>query len=214
MKAALLPICNQKYHKVSVFANKKLYCPKNKIMVVSDMKYPTIFHLISAISKEAGISCILIGGFAVNYYKYTRQTADVDFLITKEDFKKISGLLKKAGYKQDYTQEVFTRLKSNRLYLMDIDFMFVDEETLTKIIKNGKTTTIAGQKFIVPSLHNLIALKLHSIKYNPKIRESKDLPDIINLIRINKINFKGKDFRELCFKYGTNEIYNKILDSI
>ncbi len=176
------------------------------------MKHPTVFHLISATSKEAGISCILIGGFAVNYYKYTRQTADVDFLITKEDFKKISGLLEKAGYKQDYTQEVFTRLKSNRLYLMDIDFMFVDKETLTKIIKNGKECIVAEQKFIVPSLHNLIALKLHSIKYNPKIRESRDLPDIINLIRINKINFNGKNFRELCLKYGTNEIYNKILD--
>ena len=178
------------------------------------MKYPTVFHLISAISKEAGISCILIGGFAVNYYKYTRQTADVDFLITKEDFKKISGSLGKAGYKQDYTQEVFTRLKSNKLYLMDIDFVFVDKETITEIMKNGKESTIAEQKFIVPSLHNLIALKLHSIKYNPKIRESRDLPDIINLIRINKINFNGKDFRELCLKYGTNEIYNKILDGI
>lgn len=178
------------------------------------MNYPTVFHLVSAISKKAGISCILVGGFAVNYYRYTRQTADVDFLITKEDFEKIFDLLKKAGYKQDYTQKVFTRFKSNRLYLMDIDFMFVDKETLTKIIKDGEEISIAGQKFIVPSLSNLIALKLHSIKYNPKIRESRDLPDIINLIRINKLDYKDKEFRELCLKYGTKETYDKILDSI
>jgi len=176
------------------------------------MHQPTVFHLISTISKKEGVSCVLVGGFAVNYYKYTRQTADVDFLITKEEFKKIFNLLKKAGYKEDYTQDMFTRLRSNRAYLMDIDFMFVDKETLTKIIKGGKEISIAGQKFIVPSLYNLIALKLHSIKYNPKIRENKDLPDIINLIRINKVNFKSKDFKGLCLKYGTKEIYNKILE--
>jgi len=178
------------------------------------MKYPTAFHLISNISKKAGVSCVLVGGFAVNYYKYTRQTADVDFLITKDDFEKIFDLLKKEGYKQDYAQKVFIRLKSKKFYLMDLDFMFVDKETFAKIVKDGREISIAGQRFIVPSLYNLIALKLHSIKYNPKIRESTDLPDIINLIRANKIDFKNKDFRGLCLKYGTKEIYDKISDRI
>ena len=178
------------------------------------MNYPTVFHLISAISEEAGISCVLIGGFAVNYYKYTRQTADVDFLITREDFEKISGLLEKADYEQDYAQEVLIRFRSKSLYLMDIDFMFVDKDTIDKIIRDGKEIEIAGQKFIVPSLDNLIALKLHSIKHNPKIRGSTDLPDIINLIRINELDFKGKDFKDLCLKYGTEEIYNKILETL
>ena len=176
-------------------------------------KYPTIFHLISAVADTEGISCVLIGGFAVNYYKVTRSTADVDFLITKKDFNKILVFLKKAGYKEDYTQKVFTRLKSeNRAYLMDVDFMFVDKETLTGVVKEGKKVSIAGQEFVVPSLDHLIALKLHSLKHNLKIRESKDLSDIIDLIRINKIDFKGKEFKELCLKYGTEQIYHKIVE--
>jgi hypothetical protein len=176
-----------------------------------DMKYPTIFHLISALSKKENISCVLIGGFAVNYYKVTRQTADADFLINKEDFDKIVGLLEEAGFKQDYTQETFARLKGNSTYLMDLDFMFVDKETLEKIIKDGKETSIAGQKFIVPSLNHLIALKLHAIKYNPKGREFKDLLDIIELIRVNKVNIKTNEFKNLCLKFGTEELYRKIL---
>jgi hypothetical protein len=178
------------------------------------MKYSTVFHLISAICEKTGIACVLIGGFAVNYYKYTRQTVDVDFLITNEDFEKILHLLKKAGYKQDYTQKFFTRFKSNKLHLMDIDFMFVDKETLGKIISTGKKIDIAERKFIVPSLFNLIALKLHSIKYNPGLRRSTDLPDILNLIRINKVDFKSGDFKNLCLKYGTGEIYDEISRSI
>jgi hypothetical protein len=178
------------------------------------MKYPTVFHLISSIIDEAKACCVLIGGFAVNYYKVTRQTADIDFLITKGDFERISGLLEKEGFIQDHTQDVFARLKCNRVNLMDIDFMFVDKETIDKIIKQGKQVTIAGQKFIVPSLNHLIALKLHAIKYNPKIREYKDFLDIIELIRVNKVKVKSSEFKQICLTYGTEELYNKILDRI
>jgi len=182
------------------------------------MNYPTIFHLIADASRKTGITCVLIGGFAVNYYKVTRQTADVDFLITKEDFEKIIGSLKKAGYKLDFSQKVFVRLKSSNraknVYLMDMDFMFVDKDTLTKIVKDGKKTDIAEQRFIVPSLNNLITLKLHSLKYNPKLRENKDLADIVDLIRVNKVNYKGKKFQDLCLKYGNSAIYKKILERI
>jgi len=178
------------------------------------MSYPTIFHLISDLTKKAGATCVLIGGFAVNFYKVTRQTADVDFLITREDFDKISGSLKKAGFELDTQKEVFARFRANKHYLMDIDFMFVDKETLDKIIANSKEITIVKHKFMVPSLDTLIALKLHAIKYNPDLREYRDLPDIINLIRTNKLNYKTKEFRELCLKYGNEELYRKILEGV
>lgn len=174
----------------------------------------SVFHLISDVTHEEGVSCVLIGGFAVNHYRVTRQTADVDFLITKEDFDKISGLLKKAGYKKALSQENFVQLHSSHLSLLDVDFMFVDQETLKKIMKEGERFKIVGQTFTVPSLHHLIALKLHSIKHNPKLRLTKDLPDIINLIRINEVNVKDKKFKELCLKYGTVETYDKIVEDV
>lgn len=178
------------------------------------MKSTTIFHLIREIANEAGVSFVLIGGFAVNYYKVTRQTLDIDFLITKEDFDKISGPLEKSGFKLEDIKDVFARFSGNKYYLMDIDFMFVDAETLKKIVNDGKEISIAKQKFLVPSLENLIALKLHSVKYNQKSREYKDLPDIINLIKMNNVNCKTKKFHELCLKYGTEELYKKIVKGV
>ncbi len=178
------------------------------------MNYQSSFHLLSDISKKTDVSFILIGGFAINFYKYTRQTVDIDLLIKEEDFQKTLDLLKAVGYKLDYSQEVFARLTSNKSPLMmDIDFMFVDEETFSKIIKDSQKTSIAGCEFRVPSLEHLIALKLHAVKYNPKLRSTKDIPDIINLIRINKINVRSKSFKELCLKFGTQQIYQRILDS-
>ena len=176
-------------------------------------EYPTIFHLISAVCAKEKISCVLIGGFAINYYKVSRSTADVDFLITKEDYERIAGLLEKEGLRLDYTQEVFARFTPLKPYLMDIDFMFVDKQTLDKIISGGKEISIAGQKFIVPSPLHLIALKLHSVKYSPK-REYKDILDIIELVKANKIDVRGNEFKDLCLKYGREGIYNKILEGI
>lgn len=158
---------------------------------------------------------VLIGGFAVNYYKYTRQTVDVDFLIKEQDFPKMLALLTAAGYKMDYSQEVFARFISPQSpLLMDIDFMFIDEETLAKIIKDSQKINIAGCEFRIPSLEHLIALKLHAVKYNPKLRLAKDIPDIINLVKINKVDVKDEKFKELCLKYATQEIYEKIVEGI
>ena len=148
----------------------------------------------------------------MNFHKVTRQTADVDFLITKDDFDKIASRLEKEGFKQDYGQEVFVRLSAEKPFFWDIDFMFVDRETLDKIIKEAKEANIAGQKFLVPCLNHLIALKLHAIKYNPGIREYKDLADIIELIRVNKVDAQTGAFKTLCLQYGTEELYRKILE--
>ena len=179
------------------------------------MSYQSVFQLLSDISKKTGVSFVLIGGFAVNYYKYTRQTVDVDFLVKEQDFQKILNLLEAAGYKVDYRQEVFARFTSAESpLLMDIDFMFIDVETFDKIIKDSQKTSIADCEFRVPSLEHLIALKLHAVKYNPKFRLAKDVPDIINLIIINNLDVKNEKFKELCLKYGTKEIYQNILDSI
>jgi len=174
----------------------------------------SVFHLISELTQKEGVSCVLIGGFAVNHYGVSRQTADVDYLITKEDFDKILPHLEKTGYQQLSSQDNFAQLKSSHLPLMDIDFMFVEKETFGKVLKEAQQLTIVSQKFKVPSLNHLIALKLHAIKHNSKIRLIRDFPDIINLIRINKVAVKNNQFKELCLKFGTEEIYQRILETL
>lgn len=173
------------------------------------MKEQSVFHLISEITHKKDVPCIVIGGFAINHHNYSRNTRDFDLLITKEDFDKISEMLEKAGYKKNLSEN-FANMTSSKMSLMNIDFMFVDRETLTGFLKEGQELKIAGQKFIVPSLNHLIALKLHSIKHNQKLRLMKDLPDILNLVRINKVNIRNPGFKALCLKYGNQELYERI----
>lgn len=174
--------------------------------------YSLVFKLISDLMRKQKTSCILIGGFAVNFYKVSRATADVDFLITKEDFDKICGILLDGGFKQLSHQENFAHFQSSGLGLIGVDFMFVDHDTFSKIEAEGQKFKIGKNEFTVPSLNHLIALKLHSMKFNFKDRLAKDFPDIIGLMRTNHVNALGKDFKELCLKYGSDEIYQRILE--
>lgn len=174
------------------------------------MNYAKVFHLVVRASKKVDAPCVLIGGFAINFYKVTRNTLDIDFLITKEDFLRIKDTLLAAGYAEEFATDVAVRF-SNKKEALDIDFMIVDDLTREKIIEDGKIADIVGEKLIIPSLNHLIALKLHAIKNNQKNRIWKDLPDIIRLIQMNNVDCKNKTFKELCLKYGNNEIYQIIL---
>ncbi len=52
------------------------------------------------------------------------------------------------------------------------------------------------------------------MKFNFKDRLSKDFPDIIGLIKINKINIHDRHFKELCLRYGSEEIYRRIQEVV
>jgi predicted nucleotidyltransferase len=175
------------------------------------MSYSQSFRLVAKAVKRAEVPCVLIGGFAINFYHVARQTMDVDFLITSDGLQKIKKNLEHAGYTKEYSRKIFARFKGRDAHLVDLDFLFVEEDTLEMIKRAGKEVSIAGQKFVVPSLKNLLALKLHAIKSNPKTRLLKDLPDVIDLIRANKLDAKAQEFKILCLKYANANIYSTIL---
>jgi len=173
------------------------------------MKYPTVFHLVSAEFEKAKIPFILIGGFAVNAYKVSRNTNDIDFLIIDRDYTKVREIMERNGYDKKEENEVFARYHASDLRFIDIDFMFVDFQTFEKFLKESMELELAGKSYHVPSLFHLIALKLHALKNNSN-RQFKDLPDILALIKNNDLNINTDEFRQLCLKFGTVEIYNNI----
>ena len=174
--------------------------------------YASVFQLISDLIRQERISCVLIGGFAVNFHKVTRTTVDIDFLITKQDFTKISNYLTRAGYKEVAGHEHFAHFQNAGVGFVGVDFMFVDQPTFEKFKQEGQKFKVGKNEFVVPSLNHLIALKLHSMKFNLKDRLAKDFPDVIGLIRTNDLNIHDQHFKDLCLKYGNAEIYQKILE--
>lgn len=153
---------------------------------------------------------MLVGGFAVNYYKATRVTQDLDVLICDEDIRKALLILKKNGYRKNAETSLFARFDSEDPAFSDLDLIFVDRTTMNRVLNEAKQDEIEGEKFKFPSLEHLIALKLHSIKNNPEGREYRDLGDIIELIKRNRVDFRSEAFKQLCLTYGPEKIHEKI----
>lgn len=172
-----------------------------------------VFDAVSGDFSKGKIPCVVIGGIAVNFYKYNRQTTDVDFMLCKEDFERALQGLKKHGYRIAHQQDTFAQFTTDKQNLADVDLMFVDKDTLEEILKDAQEFKVGKNTFLVPSLWNLIALKLHSSK-GSKFRELKDLLDIVLLVRINDIDPKTDRFRNFCLKYGNEDLYKKIIDHL
>jgi len=175
------------------------------------MEYKNPFELVASEFQQAGIPFVLIGGFAVNYYKVMRNTQDVDFLLPEEESTKGVKVLENSGYHVDESREIFVRLVNDRLRPARVDLMLVSNDTFDKISDKGKKARIGGHDFIVPTIEHLIALKLHAMKNNPN-REWKDLTDVLGLIKMNQIDVSSKEFRETCLKFGTEGLYHRIME--
>jgi hypothetical protein len=90
--------------------------------------------------------------------------------------------------------------------------MLVSDETFAGLVSSAKEIkTETNCSVRVPSLDNLFALKLHALKYGPQQRDYKDIIDIISLADANGIDVRGDKFRQLCERYGSTVIYERIL---
>jgi len=169
------------------------------------------FGMISKACKQTGSTLILIGGQAVGVRGYQRVTLDVDFMITEADYEKLKPAMCAAGYQEVTRTAVAAKLRAESENLVDVDFMFVDTDTFSGIQSESEAETFQEASFLVPKPEHLIALKLHAIKQQPIVRELKDLNDIVELVKANHLDTSAEGFKSLCLKFGTQELYQKIL---
>ena len=176
------------------------------------MKYPTVFHLIATEFAKARIPFLLVGGFAVNHYKVSRNTWDLDILIRESDFDGVAPILKGAGYQMEVRTELFARFRGNHPYFFNTDVIFADPKTFSGMLAEGQEIEMKDNRFIIPSLNHLIAMKLHAVKNNPRARAFKDLGDVIDLVRENNVDIRSDSFRNLCLKFASEEWYRMIME--
>lgn len=174
------------------------------------MKYQNVFKLMFAEFSKARIPFLLVGGFAVNAHRVSRSTQDIDFLIAEGNYSKARSILAEGGYKEIEKENVCARFKSDELFFIDLDLLLTDEKTLNEMLKEAKEVEVRGEKFLVPSIKHLIAMKLHSLKNTQGHRDYKDMLDIMELLRKNKIDINSEDFRSLCMKFASEELYFRI----
>ena len=153
---------------------------------------------------------LVIGGLAVNVHGYSRDTGDLDLLIEHESRSRWLDLFRQLGYQVFQDKDVFVQLSPPTDGAWPVDLMLVRDQTFQMILAAGIKTELFGADVIIPILEHLLALKLHALKHGNIQRYLKDYLDVENLIRINRVDMRAENIRQLFQKHGTMELYEKI----
>lgn len=154
----------------------------------------------------------MIGGLAVNHYGYSRATADIDFMIAASETAVIRRSMTGCGFTNvDERENVIFFSQPGQP--VRVDFLRVDNDTMIKLLADGETVEFQGRTVMVPSLLNLIAMKLFALKQSLDRRMAKDLPDIVNLVRLHNLDLE-KSIKPLALQFADEMIYQKVLKTL
>lgn len=159
-------------------------------------------------AESRRVSFIVIGGHAMNALGYSRQTGDLDLLVSNADKDFWISTISKYGYQQVQAHPVFARFKSVDIAAWPIDFMFVSPEVFSKLLDESSVKDFGDTAVLVPCIKHMIALKLHALKQRQAHRETKDLLDIQELLRMESI--EPEELRQLCEKYDRMDLYEQL----
>jgi predicted nucleotidyltransferase len=166
--------------------------------------------IIRHCSRQTGFPFLVIGGHAVIYYGYARNTGDLDLLVRRKDTAIWKTAISELGYSLYCEHQNFLQF-TPPTHSPPIDLMLVHEQTFDGLFALSKEASLYGTKARVPSLEHLIALKLHVLKQGLAHRTLSDLNDVIYLVNMNKLDIGSEKWKLLFAKYGNLDLYEKVL---
>ena len=162
-------------------------------------------------AQALGLDHLVIGGHAINAYCEPRATLDVDFLIREQDGPRWFALLAAEGFKRKHEAENFIQFSPPYGVGFRLDLMLVNESTFAKLLETARLAPCLGTELLVPDILNLIALKVHAIRYGPRQRHNKDWLEIENLVRAARLDPRAEQLRDVFHRQGTAELYAEFL---
>lgn len=181
--------------------------------MISPMKtLASVLDLVAYQMKNAGVDCLLIGGFAVNYYGYSRNTLDIDFMVGSDRLDIVKSVMAKAGFINIIVEENVVFFNAPECPFR-VDFLRVDSPTLSRLLANALEATVQGSIVKVPALTDLLAMKIFALSQNIPRRLGKDLADIAFLTVIHDLDVV-RDIKPLCDRHGTVEVYDLIRNQV
>ncbi len=170
-----------------------------------------LFEQLNTEARNRGLEFLVIGGLAVNFYGYSRETADLDLLVRQDARAAWEQLFRQLGYAVEQQAEAFVQLAPPRSGEWPVDLMLVRGATFGPMLAESQEVEMYGVRLRIPSLTHLLALKLHALKHTRAHRFLKDFLDVEGLVRINRLDLQSERIRQLFLKYGNLELYEKVV---
>ena len=146
--------------------------------------------LVKALKKEK-INYMIVGGYAVNFHGYSRNTVDIDLIIkfTLANLKKIERLLQQMGMVSRLPIDAASVYNFRDEYIKNrnlIAWNFYNENDPTDqidILINHDVSDFKSEKFRVGQLEFKVISKEDLIRMKKKAGRDKDLLDIKELTK-------------------------------
>ena len=157
----------------------------------------------------------IIGGFALSLYGVNKNSNDLHFFAEREDAGKIDQVMHEAGYSCFNANLNVAQYISPLKEFGEIDFIFSRTDIGKNMLNRVNHFEIFEEKIKINVLkpEDLIGLKLHALKNDPD-RKTKDLIDIILLLKINKNSIDFNIIKDYCNILQLNDIYETIIKGI
>ncbi|MDC0253422.1 nucleotidyltransferase [Bacteriovoracales bacterium] len=146
--------------------------------------------LVKALKKEK-INYMIVGGYAVNFHGYSRNTVDIDLIIkfTLANLKKIEKLLQQMGMVSRLPIDAVSVYNFRDEYIKNRNLLawnFYNENDPTDqidILINHDVSDFKSEKFRVGQLELKVISKEDLIRMKKKAGRDKDLLDIKELTK-------------------------------
>jgi predicted nucleotidyltransferase len=162
-------------------------------------------------TQNRGLDFLVIGGHAVNFYGYSRDTADLDLLIRQDARAAWTEMFSRLAFVIDRDAGIFIQFAPPTQAEWPVDLMLVREPTFVGMLAASRQVEMYGARLRIPSLEHLIALKLHALQHTRPRRFLKDFQDVEGLVRINHLDLQSEKVRQMFLKYGNLDLYEKIV---
>ncbi len=176
------------------------------------MDFESVFGLLLRNFEKEKIRYALIGGLAMHAAGYVRSTADMDFLVLKEDMPKVKKMMLGYGYEAFHESEDVSTFVSPLKPMGRVDFLHAHRKYALAMLQNAKEQRVLEGKvpLKVVKAEDMIGLKVQSSSNDPS-RHNQDMADIEEMIKVNKGKLNVELLKEYFSLFGRENELSEIL---
>jgi hypothetical protein len=167
---------------------------------------------VNSACRTRGLSYVLVGGHAIVARGYARTTLGLDLAVPAAQRDAWRDVFLRLGYTMYHEQAGFMQFTVPDLGGWPVDVMVVDASTFSGLDAESESFRLGGEAVPVASVTHLIFMKLHTMKTGPTDRFAKDLADVLELLRLLKLDPRSPEFHAMCEKYADKEIHGRIVE--
>ena len=169
------------------------------------MDFERVLKALLAEFDRHQIRYAAIGGFALGVLGYPRATMDLDFLVHRDDLKKLHERLTALGYQRAVHTENVSQYRHHEDAWGSVDFVHAFRKYTLSMLTRAKSYRVFGEKQTVKVVdpEDVIGLKVQGMVNDPD-RKAQEAADIERLMGIygSKLDWKRiQEYYEL-FRLG------------